>query len=212
MPERQKSLTDKVTVTNWFTATANRLDFVVFTNKQITAADIDAKVAGGGGVINSIAPPASLAAPVTGARVLANFSAGALQNGPNEDIVASNAAVNSKSEDAPVYEGKQSGSLSHVNWEPIKDFLTHAPATLGETLTEGDRISFAPGFEEPHPESATVLGVNRLIDAIALFGTERNVAHTQGSELASPDPLEHLAAQHRLAMGRTLGFQHAALD
>jgi len=54
--------TDKVTVTNWFSATGNCLDFVNFTNKEVTAAQIDALFAGGGtGGVLSIQPPSTAA-------------------------------------------------------------------------------------------------------------------------------------------------------
>ncbi|HET9864907.1 MAG TPA: calcium-binding protein [Steroidobacteraceae bacterium] len=48
--------TDKVTVTNWFTASGNRLDFVNFTNGEVTASEIDTLVNGGGGSFAMGAP------------------------------------------------------------------------------------------------------------------------------------------------------------
>jgi Ca2+-binding RTX toxin-like protein len=51
-----------VTVSNWFSATANRLDLVDFTNKEVTAAQIDALFAGGGtGGVLSVQPPSQAA-------------------------------------------------------------------------------------------------------------------------------------------------------
>jgi Ca2+-binding RTX toxin-like protein len=199
-----------ITVSNWFTATANRIDFLNFTNGEYTANQVDS-AANGGGALNGFAPPAAFAAPVTRARALGDFSAGMLQNGPGEDMAVSPAPANSKTLEATVTEGKQ-GGLSHVHWGPIKDFLTHAPTSLGDTLAAGDRMPSSFGYDDPHAESATILGAKRLIDAIALFGAERNVAHVQGSELGAFDPLEQLAAQRSLATGREFDFRHAALD
>jgi hypothetical protein len=54
-----------VTVTNWFSATANRIDFLNFTNGEFTAAQVDAAVSGGGGLgfqaggLETMAVPAS---------------------------------------------------------------------------------------------------------------------------------------------------------
>jgi hypothetical protein len=200
-----------ITATNWFSATGNRIDFLNFTNGEYTASQVDT-AANGGGTLNGFSPPAAFAAPVAGTGVLRDFSSGALQNGPSDELAVADAFALPKTEGQALTIGKQAGSFSHAHWEPIKNFLSNAPATLGDTLSEVDRISSVRGTVDSITESAALLGVNRLIEAIALFGVERNVGHSQAFELGGIDPLEQLAARQSLASGRELGFRHAALD
>jgi hypothetical protein len=108
--------------------------------------------------------------------------------------------------------GKQSGNLSHVHWEPIKTFLTHAAPTLGDSLAAAD---FQPWNSRPvssGSESAADVGANRLAEAMAMFGLERSVVGSYGAELGQVDPLEQLAAQRSLAHGREFGVHHVAND
>jgi hypothetical protein len=107
---------------------------------------------------------------------------------------------------------KQSGNLSHVHWEPIKTFLTHAAPTLGDTLAAADE---SPLYSRPvssRMESAAEIGANRLAEAMAMFGLERNAMDAFGSSSGFVDPLEQLAARQSLANGREVGFHHAARD
>lgn len=201
-----------ITVSNWYAASANRIDFLNFTNGEFTANQVDS-AAGGSGTLSGFAPPAAFSVPVSGAGALRDFSrTGALQNGPTEEIALGRSLAVPKSVDDPVVSSKHSGGTPHIHWEPIKDFLTHGSASLGDSLAVVGPISAESGLEEANSASATLLGVNRLIDAMAVFGPERNVIQGAGSEMAMVDPLEQLAARHSLASGRALDFQHSALD
>ena len=70
-----------MTVTGWFSATANRLDFVNFTNVEKTAAQIDALVAGGGGSFPLSAPPLAAMRAAPEFEIGSDFAAWSAWNG-----------------------------------------------------------------------------------------------------------------------------------
>jgi hypothetical protein len=180
--------TDRVTVTNWFSATANRLDFVNFTNVEKTAAQIDALVAGGGGSFPlSVQPPAAMRAAAE-FEIGSDFAAwGAWNGGPIGETTGWDAEP----------EGKASSDPSMI-WRPIKSFPGDAAGatTLGSKSAAED--SLAPIWQpiKLFARDEASVGVERLIDAMTTFGAQRNVDSGNRADGLQSDVLELLAAQH----------------
>jgi Ca2+-binding RTX toxin-like protein len=136
--------TDTVTVTNWFSATANRLDFVDFTNRQVTAAEIDTLVNGGGGSFPmGFGGPTAMSEPVTGAQLR--------QNRLNE-LLGDYAA--------PLMDETSSSPAAMFDRE----------MTLGGSYAEKGRRVWTP--IKPFVDRRTEVGVSRLVDALSTFGVD----------------------------------------
>jgi len=149
---RTATPTDTVTVTNWFAATANRLDFVNFTNKQVTAAQIDALFAGGGsgGVLlvaqgpgtetfatKTYGDPSAYRAMLLGEQI----------EDPAPQTIES--AVLAQTSDAPAVATSKLGASSSVVWQPIKTFLNPQPVVDTYALPDG---VIAVPFDVPVPD------------------------------------------------------------
>jgi Ca2+-binding RTX toxin-like protein len=106
-----------VTVTNWFSATANRIDFLNFTNGEFTAAQVDAAVSGGGGLGFQAGGLETMAVPQ---------SADPISIRSFHEIAASNL------EDSSITLGGKlaADEAAGRRWMPIKTFPTD-PATIG---------------------------------------------------------------------------------
>ncbi len=164
---RTATPTDVLTVTNWFAATANRLDFVNFTNRELTSAQIDALFAGGGtgGVINAIAPRQATTEPV--GSVASRLFAEPL----NFDAMDSATLAS----DAMTYAAKADSSNHAIVWQPIKAFSIEGDSsvsTLGAKSAAEDSIYRIWQPIKSYPLDDTDIGVNRLIDAMSTFGAD----------------------------------------
>jgi hypothetical protein len=151
---------DVVTVTNWFSATGNRLDFVNFTNREVTAAEIDTLVNGGGGSF-----PLSLfmetqstgGGPLLPANTRRQYFH-ELRDGTLEHSLGTVSALDeligtASSSPATLAEKLSGKGTGAVLWRPIKSFLN-------------DR---------------TTVGFDRLINAMSSFGAEALVDASAGN-------------------------------
>jgi Ca2+-binding RTX toxin-like protein len=174
---------DKVTVTNWFSASGNRLDFVNFTNVEKTATQIDALVNGGGGsfplgmaqaVAMRIAPESEIGGDFDawrawdGSEIRASRGEGTDRDG--SAIVQATIGAN-----------ESSGALA--NWPPTESF------TLGAKAAAEDEQYRRWQPIKSFPRDPTSVGVDRMIDAMISFGAERNTdsrLHAESSQLGAP--------------------------
>jgi Ca2+-binding RTX toxin-like protein len=171
--------TDKVTVTNWFSATANRLDFVNFTNGEVTADAIDALVSGGGGSFTfGGSPPPMMAVepPVGGKELVGRWQ-------PIKEFVLPAEWYSEEYALATTPGPKGQGAEVIRRWQPIKEFA----------------VPDASASRSAAAESA----FDRLISAMAAFGEERSVPtfgssqeHTLEGQIASAIQAEHLRRSH----------------
>ncbi|HEV7605965.1 MAG TPA: putative Ig domain-containing protein [Steroidobacteraceae bacterium] len=178
---------DTVTVTNWFSATANRLDFVNFTNVEKTAAQIDTLVAGGGGTFLTAGGglQSFMSSPdIFDAVDRVNAFMPGVSRAPWRATLAESLIAAEQIQVAAKVSGKQPG----VRWQPIKDY--------GST----DSIDIA---------------VDRLASAMASFGAEYSVISdgSLGREaiecgVVAADPVAEIHMLRNPALGRLLG--HAA--
>jgi len=136
-----------VTVTGWFSATANRLDFVNFTNVEKTAAEIDALFAGSGtgGVFpSSIAPPAAL-------RIAPEFTT------PDNDFA--------------MWRAWDGGQIRATTGESLE----YVEPSIGKTTVTAKRPRSGAMIWQPiktAPADAASVGVDRLVDAMTMFGVD----------------------------------------
>jgi trimeric autotransporter adhesin len=151
---------DVITVSNWFSATGNRIDFLNFTNREVTAAEVDALFAGGGsgGTLSFSRAPAAQ-------RDLTDF-AGRVQRSIEFDTAAQELASAGfgdftlpESSDAPQTLAEK-GAREH--WTPIKP-----------TLDTKQRERWTP--IKPMLTATQEAGFESLVSAMASFGKDGGV-------------------------------------
>lgn len=140
--------TSKVTVNNWFTATGNRVDLVSFTNREVTANDIDALVSGGGGSF-----PLSLL-----------METEAVSGG-----LGRSDRLSRREYFRELRDGTAETSDTYLN--ALLD-AADAPGTLADKLTGKGPGTIVWRPIKSFQEQRTTVGFDRLIDAMATFGAE----------------------------------------
>ncbi len=183
--------TDKVTVTNWFLASANRLDFVNFINREVTAAEIDTLVNGGGGFfpLGGSFAPAMAPSPTIDPAELRQDPGAKGPSRPWQPIKHFTAPDSSESQADVAFDSlfNQDYALAGKEllrrWQPIKNF-------------EPSQTS---------PSSAAVLdrAVDSLVSAMASFGEERLTGDIAGAGESS------FATQVVVAMMQSEQFRRA---
>jgi trimeric autotransporter adhesin len=171
-----------ITVSNWFSAAANRLDFLNFTNGQYTAAQVDTAANGGGllsltarAAVEEISLYPDKRIPGT-YRELAEPDDAQSDQGSLLEVGRFNHAIvgmppQFSDIEAMTLGGKSGGVPFRQEWRPIKSFLN-------------DRAD---------------LGVNRLIDAMASFGADLSGdAILPGSETLGSADLQQLVANESM--------------
>jgi Ca2+-binding RTX toxin-like protein len=192
--------TDKVTVTNWFSATANRLDFVNFTNVEKTAAQIDALVAGGGGSFPLSAPPPAAMRVAPESAIGGDFTVWGEWNGGE---------IGGTTREVTELAGKTSAGETTI-WRPIKSFTRGDAGALtlgGKSSAESQYATLRPIKSFARDE----VGVERLIDAMTRFGVERAVDAASHVDRTHSEALELLTAHARPAQVIRAALQ-AAID
>jgi trimeric autotransporter adhesin len=176
---RNGTTTSKVTVNNWFTATANRVDLVTFSNREVTADEIDTLVNGGGGSF-PLALLMETQATDGGTsrhgmsprrRYFQELRDGTLEDSAGAATVLDE-LIGTDSASATTLADKLDGKAVGARvWRPIKSFL----------------------------DERTSVGFDRLVDAMATFGAEAvtDVGSPEGDGI-SRGALEQLAAGHEL--------------
>jgi len=166
--------TDKVTVTNWFSATANRLDFVNFTNVEKTAAEIDALVAGGGGSFPlGVAPPATM-------RIAPEFT--------------------TTDNDFAMWRAWDGGQIRATTGESIE----YVEPSIGKIAVTGKRPRSGAMIWQPIKTAAAdaaSVGVDRLVDAMTMFGVDLS-GDMILPEGGSPDAAQLAASEMCVEKGR----------
>jgi Ca2+-binding RTX toxin-like protein len=186
--------TDKVTVTNWFSAAGNRIDFVNFTNREVTAAEIDTLVNGGGGSF-------PLSVFQSGLETMAVAGGGRAAGGPTAYRMLDELG------DPMLALTKQNHAFDSVRWQPIKAFDVGTDNdwnTLGGKLAAGDKRVWQP--IKTFSDQVASLGVNRLVDAMTFFGAEATLvtSDAEASDTFRSNALESLAVHQE--MSRTHRF------